>query len=289
MKSCFILAALGMHPFFMGCMNSPTLEKSLHGWTSDGHRLSFHLVEAMKSKPWDKVRPGSSAIEPLDMAIEAILKGDYTGAISKLEAIESREPGSYYTASNLGTAHELNGDNVKALHWIKKGIEINPASHHGSEWLHALILKAKLAPSKDTTVVDTQRLLVLPEEMEKSTPITIQGQERTAGEVFDALSFQLGERMVFVKPKDRWVAECLFSAALLQASFYSVEDGLRLLSLAEEYGFPDAAALSTQRNRFQRSLWMGEVQYWALLVGGGAAGIWLILTVVRKVRDLTSE
>lgn len=289
MKSCLVLAALGMHPFFMGCMNSPTLEKSLHGWTSDGHRLSLHLVEAMKSKPWDKLRPDSSAFDPLDMAIEAILKGDYAGAISKLEAIETREPGSYYTASNLGTAYELSGDNTKALHWIQKGIEINPTSHHGSEWLHALILEAKLNASKGKTIADTERLLILPEEIDKTTPITIQDRERTSGEVFDALSFQLGERMVFVKPKDRWVAECLFSAAVLQASFYSVEDGLRLLSLAEEYGFPDAAALSTQRNRFQRSLWMGEVQYWALLVGGGAAGIWLILTVFRKVRDLTSE
>lgn len=288
MKSGLILAALGMHPFFLGCMNSPTLEKSLNGWTSDGHHLSFHLVEAMRSKPWDKLRPGSSAFNSLDMAIEAILKGDYAGAISKLEAIEAREPGSYYTASNLGTAYELNGDNTKALHWIQKGIQLNPNSHRGSEWLHALILEAKLAASDGKVLTPSQRLLPLPEEMEKNTPLTVQGHERTAGEVFEALSFQLEERMVFVKPKDRWVAECLFSAAMLQASFYSAEDGLRLLSLAEQYGFPDAAALAAQRSRFQRSLWMGEVQFWVLLAAGGGAGIWLILAVIRRVRDLTS-
>ena len=66
-------------------------------------------------------------------------------AIELLEELEKKSPGQYAVAANLGTAYELNGDNRKALEWIKKGVERNPESHFGTEWLHVKILEAKIA------------------------------------------------------------------------------------------------------------------------------------------------
>lgn len=289
MNTCLTLAAIGVHSLFLGCLNSPSLEKSLNGWSSDGHYLYYHLDMARQSSPADQMEKTGPSSDPWDKSVKSILGGDYDGAIAQLEAIEAREPGNYHTAANLGTAYELKGDNEKALHWIKRGIQINPGSHRGTEWLHALILEAKVAAQKGRAIPETQRLMPLPEKLEKETLLEVNGGKRTAAEAFEALSFQLSERLVFVKPKDRWAAECLFSAALLQASFYSVRDGLRLLDIAEEYGFPDAAALSAERSRFQWSIWMGEVQFWVLLVAGGGAGIWIILKVFRRLRDLLSD
>ena len=62
---------------------------------------------------------------------------------SVLEAAEAAESGDYAVASNLGTTYELLGDNVKALEWIKKGLERNPKAHGGTEWVHVKNLEAK--------------------------------------------------------------------------------------------------------------------------------------------------
>jgi hypothetical protein len=108
----------------------------------------------------------------------------------------------------------------------------------------------------------------------------------TADQVFNALSYQLEERMTFVKPTDRWVAECLFSLAILQANFYSIRDGLSILGLAEHYGFPDLAQLTNQRQKFERSLMLGEVQHWALLILGSIAAIAAVVYVFRRLAEL---
>ncbi len=78
-------------------------------------------------------------------AIQAILTGAYDSAIVALLAIEAAHPGLYATASTLGTAYELAGDNHQALHWIAEGLRRNPDSHNGTEWLHIDILNAKIA------------------------------------------------------------------------------------------------------------------------------------------------
>jgi tetratricopeptide (TPR) repeat protein len=288
MKTISILAALSMHPGFFACLNSPSMVQSLNGWTSVGHNLSYHLSHAMDRAPEDKQPRLSDRADPQDAAVTAILRGDHAKGIAMLKELETTKPGDYNTAANLGTAFELSGDNEKALNWIKEGIRRNPRSHQGTEWLHALILEAKLTTGTGNALPETNRLVPLPEKVEKDTVLTIQGAEHKAADVFTALAYQLEERMTFVKPKDRWVSECLYSLAILQAHFYSIQDALRILALAEQYGFPDVEQLRSQRQQFERSIWIGEVQYWGLIVVGSLAGISAIIYCYRKLADLLS-
>lgn len=270
----------------LGCLNTPSKEQSLNGLSSEGHLLYYHLETSRNSRPSDKrnrLRPPS---DPWDMAVDVILKGEYATAIAQLEEIEARDPGNYHTASNLGTAFELAGENEKALNWIREGIKRNARAHRGTEWLHELILEAKVAADRGVISESTTRLVAVPEQLSKDALLTIRGVERKASDVFDALAYQLEERMVFVKPKDRWVAECLFSLAVMQAHFYSIDDGLRILSLSEKYGFPDEALLATTRKEWEWSSWLGEVKKWAAIVCGSVAGLAILILGIRKLREL---
>lgn len=242
----------------------------------------------MRRSAADKQRHLSDRANPQDAAVAAILGGDHVAAVKMLLNLEAQNPGDYHTAANLGTAFELAGDNENALNWIKEGIKRNPSSHHGTEWLHALILEAKIAAASGKSLPNTNRLVPLPEEVKKGDFVKVQAMEHRAADIFTALAFQLEERMVFVKPQDRWVAECLYSLAILQAHFYSAQDALRILGLAEQYGFPDSNLLQSRRQSFERSILWGEIQFWGGIVIGGAAGIAAILFGYRKLSELLS-
>lgn len=272
----------------LGCLNSPTMEKSLNGWTSDGHRLFSDLSRSMRRSAEDKQRRLSDRSNPQDAAVAAILGGDYVAGIAMLQKLETQTPGDYHTAANLGTAFELAGDNEKALKWIQEALKRNPLSHQGTEWLHVLILEGKVNAAKGGPAPVAARLVPLPESVGENELIRIQQVEHSAKDVFKALAYQLNERMVFVKPKDRWVAECLYSLAILQAHFYSVEDALRILGLAEQYGFPDNSLLQSRRRSFERSILWGEIQFWGGSVVGGVAGIAAILFGWRKLSEMLS-
>lgn len=288
MKTISIIAAVSMHPVFLACLNSPLIEKSLNGWTPDGHYLSYHLSAAMESSPADKQPRLSERASAQDIAVTTILRGDHAKGISMLKELEIASPGRYDTAANLGTAFELTGDNEQALRWIKEGIKRNPYSHQGTEWLHALILEAKLAAEKSGEPPKTVRFVPLPEKIEKDVILTIQGTEYKAKDAFAALAYQLEERMVFVKPQNRWVAECLYGLAILQANFYSVQDAVRLLALAEQYGFPDTEQLRSRRQQFERNILIGGIQYWSSIAVVCLAGIVVLIFIYRKLADLLS-
>jgi tetratricopeptide (TPR) repeat protein len=77
-------------------------------------------------------------------ALKNIMESNYEEGIKQLLSIEKKKPNLYETASNLGTAYELQGNIPLAIEWIKEGIKRNAESHGGTEWLHLLILETKL-------------------------------------------------------------------------------------------------------------------------------------------------
>ena len=79
-----------------------------------------------------------------DKGLLLILLERYEEAIELYLDIEKIKPNRYSTASNIGTAYELIGQNENALKWIKKSVELDPKSHNGSEWIHIKILEAKI-------------------------------------------------------------------------------------------------------------------------------------------------
>nr|WP_315033758.1 tetratricopeptide repeat protein [uncultured Chryseobacterium sp.] len=167
-----------------------------------------------------------------DKGLILILLGRYQEAINLYKNIENTEPDRYSTASNIGTAYELIGNNEKALYWIEKAVKIMPDSHFGSEWIHVNILKAKM---KGDQYISSHFLINHDFGKEKApTSILDKKQLNTLRE---QIYYQLNERITFVKPKDKIVAQLLFDLGNVSYLYGDKEDAMENYELAKEYGF----------------------------------------------------
>jgi tetratricopeptide (TPR) repeat protein len=152
-----------------------------------------------------------------DLAVAKIFAGHYGAAITLLQTLEQRYPGGAKTASNLGTAFELVGNNAQALNWIKEGIRRNPEDHYGTEWLHVKILQAKIAVAADPNWLKHNHVLgvsfgdgsraVAP----ASLPSDHLGNAIALADVSKAIDYQLDERLKFVTPPDAIIADLFFA------------------------------------------------------------------------------
>jgi len=148
-----------------------------------------------------------------DLAVARLLTRRYPEAIQLLKEADSRFNGSAIVAANLGTALELSGNDVEALHWIREGVRRDPNEHEGSEWLHVKILEAKVALAADPEWLKKNTVLGvnfgegdLP-VMPASLPIDEKGVARTPAQVASSIDYQLRERTKFVEPPDAVVAD----------------------------------------------------------------------------------
>ena len=167
-----------------------------------------------------------------DKGYVLIVLGKYQEAIDLYKRIETIQPDRYSTASNIGTAYELIGNNSEALKWIEKALKLNPDSHHSSEWIHANILKAKLKGEK----LYTPDFLLGVNFGNETVPIT-KLSKRELITLRQSLFYQLNERVGFVKPKEKIVAQLLFelgNVTYLLGDRGEAEDDYKL---AEEYGY----------------------------------------------------
>jgi hypothetical protein len=200
-----------------------------------------------------------------DYAAALIYLGRADEAITILEEVEREHPDEYIVASNLGTAYELSGDVEKALHWIRKGYELNPTSHSGSEWLHVRILEAKLELASDPDWLKTHSVLgldfgndaavTLPSE----TILGLSGAPLTMEEIISGVDYQLNERLKFVNPPDPIVGDLLFDLGNLVALAEVAEKAVPLYEFAEEYGVRDPT-LTGRRVEHFRSLIAANVR-----------------------------
>lgn len=167
-----------------------------------------------------------------DKGYVLVILGKYQQAIDLYNRIETIQPDRYSTASNIGTAYELIGNNSEAFKWIEKALKLNPDSHHNSEWIHANILKAKIKGEKFYTSV-----FLLGVNFGNETIPTTKLSKRELITLRQSLFYQLNERVSFVKPKEKIVAQLLFelgNIAYLLGDKGEAEDDYRL---AEEYGY----------------------------------------------------
>jgi hypothetical protein len=72
-----------------------------------------------------ELRNATSLAERNDYAVALMYLGRSSEAVELLKKLEAEAPGKYEIAANLGTAYELCGNNLEALHWIKEGIHRN--------------------------------------------------------------------------------------------------------------------------------------------------------------------
>lgn len=233
-----------------------------------------------------------------DYAATLIYLGRSEEAVSVLLALEKEEPGHYSVASNLGTAYELMGQDALALEWIRKGIERNPKSHSGSEWLHVRILESKIKMKEQPGWLKTHSVSgmdfgpgPLPQAPSSSQalPTGNQGQPLSFVEAYDGVGYQLKERLQFVKPSDPIVADLLLDYAqgayFLEGSRWSET----LLLASELYGveradFPERKAAIEKwvdDNPFQRNR-----ENFLVVLGWFLVSIVLSLAWMKYNRDL---
>jgi tetratricopeptide (TPR) repeat protein len=170
-----------------------------------------------------------------DYALILVLQGKYEEAKKSYLEIEKIKPGKYATASNLGTVYELLGDNNNALKWIKRAIKIDPNSHYGSEWLHVKILEAKI---NGDVFVTSDFLLNTNFGRDKIPVSQLPGDELRLLKA--SLVYQLNERMTFIKPTNKIVAQLLFDLAnVLTFIEENKENAFIVYEMAKDYGYSE--------------------------------------------------
>lgn len=189
-----------------------------------------------------------------ELAVVLMRFGRLPEAIRLLQSLDVRFHGQYPTATNLGTAYELAGENAKALHWIREGIRRNPSSHEGSEWIHARILEAKVAG----TAASGHSLLGLDYgraptvKPPSGLPVGNDGKPVSARELSWHLYMQLHERTQYVPPRDPVVATLLFDWASNEMAEGTLETADAAYALALKYGHSDASLIALRRFEIAR-------------------------------------
>ncbi|MCS4300770.1 tetratricopeptide repeat protein [Chryseobacterium sp. BIGb0232] len=196
-----------------------------------------------------------------DKGFVLIILGRYKEAIALYKKIEYIEPGRYSTASNIGTAYELSGNNTEALQWIEKALQINPKSHSSSEWIHVNILKAKI---KGEEYISSKNLIGRDFGNEKLPQSNLRKNELQ--DLKMQLYYQLNERISFVKPKDRIVAQLLFDLGNIALLMNQKAEAKEDYQLAEEYGFNNSVLderikLLTLKNSESIRTIVNEIKY----------------------------
>ncbi len=167
-----------------------------------------------------------------DKGLLLILLKRYNEAVNLYLEIEKLQPNRYSTASNIGTAYELLGQDQKALQWIKKSVAIDAKSHKNSEWIHIKILEAKI---KGQEFITTNFLLNTDFGLDL-TPKTTLNQDELK-KLSDALYYQLNERVSFVEPKEKIVAQLLFDLGNVAFLLGNYNDASSDYEEAKRYGF----------------------------------------------------
>jgi tetratricopeptide (TPR) repeat protein len=250
----------------------------------------------------DRKEDHSIAYEPTNHAVALAHLGRVKEAITILEELERKKPGQYATAANLGTAYELNGENEKALKWIKEGFRRNSEGHSGTEWLHVKILEAKIRMANESGTFEPNSVLDIrfDQRPELSGWYTTDhlGQRKSLKEIEEALAYQLHERLEFVKPPEPVVADLLADLSKVLALTREPADAEAVYELAKSYGtarpiYTRAILAATQApvgDTDSVSSGSGGVVCLGLpvLVALGIA-LWLILTFRKRRRKSTFD
>lgn len=178
-----------------------------------------------------------------DFAWYELRVGSKQHAVRLLERLYEKYPDEYNVVANLGTAYEVTGKNEQALTLLKKAVAINPASHHGSEWIHVNILEQKIKESPDYT-------LILDLGSGKDYPGWLTGKmyhrQITPDSLMVQLAYQLHERISFIARPDPVVGQLVLDFADLAAIAYSGEEAKEFYEYAVYYD-PALAATANQR------------------------------------------
>jgi tetratricopeptide (TPR) repeat protein len=178
-----------------------------------------------------------------DFAWHELRVGNKDNAVKLLEALYEKHPNEYNIVANLGTAYEVTGKNEMALALLKKAVAINPASHHGSEWIHVKILEQKVNAKPDYKhILDLKSGNNFTQWLSGST----YDKSITPDSLMIQLAYQLHERISFISDPDPVVGQLLFDFADLVAISRSISEAKPFYRYAVTY---DSSLISKEKER----------------------------------------
>lgn len=145
--------------------------------------------------------------------------GEVKKAIQILEPLAREYPDEYIIIANLGTAYELDGQLQKALNFISKGYEINPDSHHASEWIHIKILEAKIAHGSNSNWFRKNPIVTVEELVEHQSEMSRYDRR-------NHLMIQIRTRVPFTPSPNPIIANLLRTYASYCETYSSYENAL---------------------------------------------------------------
>lgn len=239
MKKILSVLFLIISTYSLACLNGHNLQLKNgdylymdHGLgVATGHEIFQNNLNKFL-KEFDSIYKKTNDIDFLsDKGVILIFQKKYKEAIELYLKIEKTHPNRYSTASNIGTAYELIGDNINALKWIEKSITINPKSHKNSEWIHVNILKAKI----DNKLINSDFLINL--NFGNNVDLNISNDKIKLYDLRQALFFQINERATFIKGNDDIMALLYFELANLDFYIGNKQFAKEHYLLAIKYGF----------------------------------------------------
>jgi tetratricopeptide (TPR) repeat protein len=275
-------------------------------WTSIGGWQGKRAMQELTREPEVDWRAEANRLEPLvkaepanyqnvsDYAAALMHLGRVKEAVGLLEPLAEKMPGEYRVIANLGTAYELDGQLEKSLKNISQSIKLNSSAHMETEWVHEKILEAKIELAKDPKWLQTHSVLgydfgsgkkpTLPEEFKK--------EKREADWVVHSITYQLHERLQFVKPPDATVADLLFDLGNIFALTATLEEAGQSYAMAEKFG-AGAKPMITMRAQEMNRL----INSWSLRkladkypkgTIGGIVGLFVAAMIAARVFTKTS-
>lgn len=197
-----------------------------------GFNMNFNpkLMNSKLSKLEAEIRDTKSPYLLSDYAVLLLKAGKTQESLDLLISLNHSLPNEYKIAANLGTAYEIAGNLDSALHYIKRGVELNPNAHDGSEWVHIRVLETKLALKDQPTILADRTVLQLTEAEEKDTAIRRQ------------LEIQVRERFPFSpEGEDPIMASLLIDLGDCYMQTGTYEYAHAFYKIAQEYyGAPEA-------------------------------------------------
>lgn len=165
-----------------------------------------------------------------DIALNLMKLGDADSSVKLLRPLVNKHPTEYNLLANLGTAYELTDQLDSALKYISLGFEKNPKSHRGTEWVHVLILEAKIkAKNRQDWMMSNEIITVaLLKEKEPSG-------RRGNDEVNRAIMYQLHTRAPFTPAPNKVMANILESLGDYNAKYGAYENAILAYAYALNY------------------------------------------------------
>jgi tetratricopeptide (TPR) repeat protein len=234
------------------------------------------VLQQKLHQAWNIYHKTHSIKDYSDFGAYLAYSGQYQRALKIFQEIEAKKPGLYATAANRGTVEELLGNDKEAYRWIKRGMEINPDSHQGSEWIHLKILEAKVHANGNPDYYRTHDILGLDFGQDK---IPVKNTKRDLHQTKKQLYYQLAERMTFVPPKDPIVAQLLFDAGNITAITDDVKTASDVYAQAREYGYSDEL-IDKREKYFQQLQKIAEDRQHRDIMTPVVGGIAFLLTII---------